>query len=78
MLNKQVPGSIRKAEHFVALLRRLLAFFKVRLDGEEVTSETPVQFTSAVVQTVGIDARTMRFCYDRLQSLMQVKGTSQT
>ncbi len=33
LLAEAVPGSIRKAEHFIAFLRRLLAYLKARVAG---------------------------------------------
>lgn len=32
LLKEAIPGNIRKAEHFVAFLKRLVEYLKVRLD----------------------------------------------
>ena len=38
----------------------------------QVVSETPTSFLAGLQQAVAIDAKTLRFCYDRLSSLMKV------
>lgn len=70
ILREAVPGSIRRAEHFTSFLRRLLDYLKFRMQATQVESEGPAAFLSGLNTTQGIDAKTLRFCYDRLQSLM--------
>eukprot|EP00899_Mesostigma_viride_P004876 jgi/Mesvir1/1438/Mv14431-RA.2 len=70
IVKEAVPGNIRRAEHFVALLRRLVEYLKTRLQAKVVQIETPITFLQSLNDTAGIDAKTLRFCYDRLQSLM--------
>lgn len=36
MIKEAVPGNIRKAEHFVAFLKRFVEYMKVRLCGARV------------------------------------------
>ena len=36
MIKEAVPGNIRKAEHFVAFLKRFVEYMKVRLCGVRV------------------------------------------
>jgi DNA excision repair protein ERCC-2 len=42
----------------------------VRLDTENVEKESPVSFVSSLNSQAGIEQKTLKFCYDRLQSLM--------
>lgn len=70
ILKEAVPGNIRRAEHFVHVLRRLLQYLGVRLDTENVEKESPVSFVSSLNSQAGIEQKTLKFCYDRLQSLM--------
>ncbi|KAK2990498.1 hypothetical protein RJ640_019778 [Escallonia rubra] len=70
ILKQAVPGHIRKAESFVSLLRRLVQYLKGRLETENVEKEGPVAFVGSINAQVGIDQKTLRFCYDRLHSLM--------
>ena len=66
-----LPGNIRRAEHFVAMLGRFLTFLRGRLEGREVRQEGPPSFCAACAAETGIDAKTLRFCYDRLSSLLK-------
>ncbi|CAM8994633.1 unnamed protein product [Rhodiola kirilowii] len=70
ILKQAVPGNIRKAEHFVSVLRRLVQYLNGRLDTENVEKEGPVSFQHSVYKEAGIDQKMLKFCYDRLHSLM--------
>ncbi|KAJ3670316.1 hypothetical protein LUZ60_010640 [Juncus effusus] len=70
ILKEAVPGNIRKAEHFLAVLKRLVQYLKSRLLTESVETESPVSFCSSVNTQAGIDQKMLKFCYDRLGSLM--------
>uniref|UniRef100_A0A2P2LDT9 DNA 5'-3' helicase n=1 Tax=Rhizophora mucronata TaxID=61149 RepID=A0A2P2LDT9_RHIMU len=70
ILKEAVPGNIRRAEHFLHVLHRLVHYLKGRLDTENVEKESPVSFVASVNSHAGIDQKTLKFCYDRLHSLM--------
>jgi DNA excision repair protein ERCC-2 len=70
ILKEAVPGNIRRAEHFLAVLRRLARFLDGRLETENVENELPVSFVASIHSQAGIDQKMLRFCYDRLHSLM--------
>lgn len=70
ILQEAVPGNIRRAEHFLSVLRRLVQYFKARLVTENVEKEGPVTFVASINSQVGIDQKMLKFCYDRLHSLM--------
>nr|GMD15577.1 DNA repair helicase XPD [Ipomoea batatas]GME09007.1 DNA repair helicase XPD [Ipomoea batatas] len=70
ILKEAVPGNIRRAEHFLSVLRRLVQYLKGRLQAENVEKEGPVSFVASINAQVGIDQKMLRFCYDRLHSLM--------
>ncbi|CAL9782182.1 unnamed protein product [Musa acuminata subsp. burmannicoides] len=70
ILKEAVPGNIRRAEHFLSVLRRLVQYLKGRLQTENVETEGPVAFVASVNSQAGIDQKMLRFCYDRLHSLM--------
>ncbi|KAL6505108.1 hypothetical protein OROGR_024925 [Orobanche gracilis] len=70
ILKEAVPGNIRRAEHFLSVLRRLVQYFKSRLQTENVEKEGPVTFVASINAQVGIDQKMLKFCYDRLHSLM--------
>lgn len=65
-----MPGNIRRAEHFLHVLRRLVLYLRGRLETENVEKEGPVNFVASITAHAGIDQKTLRFCYERLHSLM--------
>ena len=71
ILREAVPGNIRRAEHFVAFLRRFVEYLKGRLGATQVEQETPTAFLAHLAQTAAIDSKTLKFCYDRLTSLLK-------
>lgn len=48
ILREAVPGNIRRAEHFVSFLKRLVQYIKGRLQTEQVESEGPISFLSSL------------------------------
>lgn len=71
ILREAVPGNIRRAEHFVAFLQRFILHLRQRMSVQQVVSETPTTFLSHLQSTVAIEGKTLRFCYDRLASLIK-------
>ena len=73
VLREAIPAPIRKAHHFVAVMRSIIEFLKTRLDGKTVTSDSPRAFLANLRQeTQLVDAaQVLRFCSTRLQSLMR-------
>jgi len=71
ILREAVPGNIRRAEHFVAFLRRFVEYLKTRMRATQVEQETPIAFLAHLQQTAAIDGKTLKFCYDRLTSLLK-------
>jgi DNA excision repair protein ERCC-2 len=78
ILKEAVPGNIRKAEHFIQVLRRLVQYLEGRLETENVEKENPVSFVFSILNHAGIDQKTLKFCYDRLQSLMMTLAITDT
>ncbi|KAJ8642962.1 hypothetical protein MRB53_004710 [Persea americana] len=70
ILKEAVPGNIRRAEHFLSVLRRLVQYLKGRLQTENVENEGPVGFVASINAQAGIDQKMLKCCYDRLHSLM--------
>eukprot|EP01147_Barroeca_monosierra_P006465 gene6465-9341_t len=71
VLTEAVPGNIRKAEHFVSFLKRLIEYLKKRLNIEHVVNEAPTVFIENISSDAEIDAKALRFCSERLSSLLQ-------
>lgn len=70
IMKEAVPGNIRKAEHFLSVLRRFVQYLNGRLETDNVEKEGPVAFVASINTQVGIDQKMLKFCYDRLHSLM--------
>ncbi|XP_058793848.1 general transcription and DNA repair factor IIH helicase subunit XPD isoform X1 [Phymastichus coffea] len=76
VLEDAVPGNIRKAEHFVAFLKRFVEYLKMRLRIQHVVQESPVTFLRDVQQKVCIERKPLRFCAERLASLLRTMEIS--
>ncbi|KAF6765199.1 hypothetical protein DFP72DRAFT_870412 [Ephemerocybe angulata] len=71
LLNEAIPGNIRKAEHFVAFLKRFVEYLKTRMRVLHVVAETPLSFLQHLKDITYIERRPLRFCAERLQSLIR-------
>ncbi|TPX62989.1 hypothetical protein PhCBS80983_g00156 [Powellomyces hirtus] len=71
ILQEAVPGNIRRAEHFVAFLRRFIEYLKTRLRVMHVVAESPTSFLQHVKEITYIDKKPLRFCAERLGSLIR-------
>lgn len=66
-----VPGNIRTADHFLSFMKRLIEYVKTRLRVQHVVQETPARFLKDIQQKVCIERKPLRFCAERLASLMR-------
>lgn len=66
-----IPGSIRKAEHYISFLKRLVEYLKMRIRIQHVVQETPVSFLRDVQSKIYAERKPLRFCTDRLASLLK-------
>jgi DNA excision repair protein ERCC-2 len=71
ILREAVPGNIRTADHFLGFLNRFIAYIKTRLRVQHVVQESPAGFLKDIHQKVCIDRKPLRFCAERLQSLLR-------
>ncbi|KAF2640157.1 TFIIH basal transcription factor complex helicase-like protein subunit [Massarina eburnea CBS 473.64] len=71
LLKEAVPGNIRRAEHFVAFLKRFVEYLKTRMKVLHVISETPPSFLSHLKDLTFIERKPLRFCAERLTSLVR-------
>ncbi|KAI4374304.1 hypothetical protein MLD38_012314 [Melastoma candidum] len=78
ILKEAVPGNIRRADFFLRVLRRLVQYLKGRLETDNVEKESPVAFVASITNQAGIDQKTLKFCYDRLHSLMMTLEITDT
>ncbi|XP_015429022.1 PREDICTED: TFIIH basal transcription factor complex helicase XPD subunit [Dufourea novaeangliae] len=71
VLNEVVPGNIRNAEHFVSFLKRFVEYLKTRLRIQHVVQESPAAFLRDIQSKVSIERKPLRFCAERLASLLR-------
>ncbi|KAB8294149.1 hypothetical protein EYC80_009592 [Monilinia laxa] len=87
LLKEAVPGNIRRAEHFVTFLKRFIEYLKVckamawgetvanlkktRMKVRQVISETPASFLAHLREYTFIEKKPLRFCAERLTSLVR-------
>lgn len=71
LLKEAVPGNIRRAEHFVAFLKRFVEYLKTRMKVRQVISETPPSFLGHLKEYTFIEKKPLRFCAERLTSLVR-------
>ncbi|KAI4196796.1 MAG: hypothetical protein LQ348_002239 [Seirophora lacunosa] len=71
LLQEAVPGNIRRAEHFVAFLKRFVEYLKTRMKVLHVISETPPSFLQHLKDLTFIERKPLRFCAERLTSLVR-------
>jgi len=71
LLQEAVPGNIRRAEHFVAFLKRFVEYLKTRMKVLHVISETPPSFIQHLKELTFIEKKPLRFCAERLTSLVR-------
>ncbi|ORX96056.1 DNA repair helicase [Basidiobolus meristosporus CBS 931.73] len=71
VLKEAVPGNIRKAEHFVSFLRRFIEYVKTRMRVMHVVVESPYSFLQHLRELTYIDRKPLRFCAERLTSLVR-------
>lgn len=70
-ITEAVPGNIRNADHFLNFLRRFIEYMKSRLKSMHVIQESPAGFLKDIHSKVFIDRKPLRFCAERLSSLLR-------
>ncbi|KAJ1952554.1 TFIIH/NER complex ATP-dependent 5'-3' DNA helicase subunit, partial [Dipsacomyces acuminosporus] len=71
ILTEAVPGNIRRAEHFVMFLKRFVEYLKARMRVMHVVAETTPSFLQHVKEITYIERKPLRFCAERLASLVR-------
>ncbi|KAK8236612.1 to 3 [Phyllosticta capitalensis] len=71
LLKEAVPGNIRRAEHFVSFLKRFIEYLKTRMKVLHVVAETPPSFLMHLKELTFIEKKPLRFCAERLTSLVR-------
>mmetsp|Transcript_33647 Transcript_33647/g.32673 ORF Transcript_33647/g.32673 Transcript_33647/m.32673 type:complete len:208 (-) Transcript_33647:834-1457(-) len=69
-LKEAIPGSIRKAEHFLNFMRRIIVYLKQELNTKEVKIQTPLKLVYNLQAQHFVDQRSLKFAHERLHSLL--------
>jgi DNA excision repair protein ERCC-2 len=77
VLDEAIPGSIRRAEHFISFMKRLIEYLKTRMKVLHVIAETPISFLQHLKQLTFIDRKPLRFCSERLSLLVRTLQISE-
>ena len=81
VLNEAVPGNIRRAEHFIAFMRKIVEHLKARVRSVAgphggVQSETPLAFLHRMMNGTSLEAKPLKCAYSRLTSLLRTLQVS--
>lgn len=71
LMDEAIPGSIRRAEHFIVFLRRLIEYLKKKMKILNVTAETPASFLRHLKELTFIERKPLKFCSERLSMLVR-------
>jgi len=76
VLNEAVPGNIRRAEHFISFMKKVVEHLKARLrtvagPNGGVKSETPLAFLHQMISGTSLEPKPLKFAYSRLNSLLR-------
>jgi DNA excision repair protein ERCC-2 len=76
-----VPGNIRRAEHFIQFMKKVVEHLKTRLRSVAgpnggVKSETPLAFLHRMTNGTSLEVKPLRFSYSRLSSLLRTLQVS--
>ena len=66
-----MPGSIRKAEHFLGFLGAVVGHLRRRLQATHVDVQSPNAFVFKLSQNTGLEAKPLKFCAARLSALLR-------
>jgi len=66
-----VPGNVRKAEHFLRLLRVFTRHLRRLLDAQRVTTDSPQAFLLGLADRTGLEAKPLKFFHTRLHELLK-------
>lgn len=76
LVREAIPGNIRRAEHFISLLRRIVNFLRRYLQVERAQCEGPLSILHKFEEDVEVDSKSLKFCHERLRSLLNTLRVS--
>eukprot|EP00929_Paragymnodinium_shiwhaense_P081395 TRINITY_DN42570_c0_g1_i1.p1 TRINITY_DN42570_c0_g1~~TRINITY_DN42570_c0_g1_i1.p1 ORF type:complete len:923 (-),score=134.80 TRINITY_DN42570_c0_g1_i1:7-2562(-) len=76
IVNEAIPGNIRRAEHFIALLKRVVNYLKRYILVDRAQCEGPLSVVHKIEESIEVDAKSLKFCHERLRSLLNTLRVS--
>eukprot|EP00930_Biecheleria_cincta_P069750 TRINITY_DN57455_c0_g1_i1.p1 TRINITY_DN57455_c0_g1~~TRINITY_DN57455_c0_g1_i1.p1 ORF type:complete len:836 (-),score=161.87 TRINITY_DN57455_c0_g1_i1:48-2555(-) len=70
LVQEAIPGNIRRAEHFISLLKRIVNFFRRYLHVDRAQCEGPLSVAHKLEEDAEVDSKSLKFCHERLRSLL--------
>lgn len=70
IVEEAVPGSVRRATHFVSILKQVVVYLKNYIKVFEVKTEGPLSFLFHLQKDTSLDPYILKFTYERLKSLL--------
>lgn len=71
VLDEAIPGNVRKAEHFLRLVKVVIQHLKKRLDAPKVEVETTAAFLLELERKTALESKPLQYFHARLESLMR-------
>jgi DNA excision repair protein ERCC-2 len=71
ILEEAIPGNIRKAEHFVVYLKKLVVYIKTLFSVPNVENRLPALFLQQLREQTNLEIKPLQFTYTRLNSLLR-------
>lgn len=65
-----MPGNLRRPEHLISVLRKLIVYFKTLLGSKELSIVSPLILVGQLHDRYFIEQRTLKFAQKRLQILL--------
>jgi DNA excision repair protein ERCC-2 len=65
-----MPGNMRRADHFINFMKRIIVFFKNIMKSKDVRKFSPINFLEELNSLTQIDKRPLQFVADRLNLLL--------
>jgi DNA excision repair protein ERCC-2 len=76
VLQEAVPGSIRRAKHFITFLKSVVEYLKRQIKGINVEVSTPLAFLHEMQAATHLDRKPLQFAHSRLNSLLRTLEVS--
>ncbi len=71
LMHEAVPGNIRRAEHFLTFMKKVVEHLKSLLRVDTTQKQSPLAFLHYLQTKTALEVKPLRFTYSRLNSLLR-------